>query len=50
MRHHETEWLASVGVEDAGDLVHKVPGVAGVNIVSGIDFERLVRLDSGCYG
>ena len=26
----------------------EVPGVAGVNVVSGIDFERLVGLDLGC--
>ena len=26
------------------------PGVASVNVVSGIDFERLVGLDLGCQG
>ena len=28
----------------------EVPGVARVNVVSGIDFERLVGLDLGCHG
>ena len=46
--HHETKRLPSVGVEYAGDLVDEVPGVAGVYVVSSIDFKRLVRLYLGC--
>ena len=48
MRHHETKRLPSVGVDYAGDLVDEVPGVAGVYVVSSVDFERLVRLYLGC--
>ena len=43
VRHHETRRLPRVGVEYAGNFVDEVPGVAGVYIVSSIDFERLVR-------
>ena len=48
VRHHETERLPSVGVEYAGDLVDEVPGVAGVYVMSSVNFERLVGLDLGC--
>lgn len=50
VRHHEIERLSGVGVKDTGDLVDEEPGVASVNVVSGIDFERLVGLDLGCQG
>ena len=50
VRHHKIERLSGVGVEDTGDLVDEIPGVASVNVVSGIDFERLVGLDLGCQG
>lgn len=48
VRHHQIERLSGVGVQDTGDLVDEEPGVAGVNVVHGIDFERLVGLDLGC--
>ena len=50
VRHHQIERLSVVGVKDTGDLVDEEPGVASVNVVSGIDFERLVGLDLGCQG
>ena len=50
VRHHEIERLSGVGVQDTGDLADEVPGVASVNVASGIDFERLVGLDPGCQG
>ena len=47
VRHEETQRLIIIGVQDTDHFVDLPPRIAGVDVVTRINLERLIRLDSG---